>query len=96
MRANPNKGVKIPAFLSKALNSLETKEERDVFVDGYKHWKKSEFTEALIEFLGKKLDDTIRDEETRKDFISLFQSKYNRAHNLGYRESLRETIKQLK
>lgn len=91
-----SKGIRIPAFLSKVFNSLESKDEKDVFIDGYKHWRKSEYTEALIEFIESSLNSKIRDEEERKDFISLFQSKYYSAHNKGYRLALRDFQKQIK
>jgi len=61
----------------------------------YAYWQRAEICEMLVKELESKLEKIMLEEE-RESPISLFQSKYNRAKNLGRREVLRSVIKDLK
>ena len=82
--------VRIPTFLL-----CTPKEILSETLQRYKLWKQDVTCEQLVEHLESKLD-TLMLEEEKFTPVSLFQSKYERAKNLGKREVLRSIIKDLK
>lgn len=87
--------IRIPAFITSPFSETHGKEDKEVFLQEYKRWVNSEFTEHLTNHLHKLLKHKIQEDEDKTSFASLFESKYSRAHSLGYRKALRELIKQL-
>lgn len=88
-------GLRVPPFIREEFHSLNTKGEKEKFLQAYRQWRNSEYTELFVSFLEEKLQDQIREDEKEDSFVSLFQSKYKAAHTKGSRKTLRETIKSI-
>lgn len=86
---------KIPPHLSKQFSKLETKEEKDKFIKSYRYWYEHEFTRELLEHFGCLIQESLREEDSKFDFTTLFQSKYYGAGKKGERALLRKLLKQL-
>lgn len=82
--------VRIPTFLVGT-----PKEKLGETLTEYHIWQRADTCEKLVGHLEDKLEKLLLEEE-KDSPLSLFQSKYNRAKNLGKREILRSIIKDLK
>lgn len=90
--------VKIPSFLSKKSaefgrdpEGIQAKKE---FIQKYKNWTHHEMTKEFIEWIEYQLNDLVEKEESKSDFMTLFQSKYSAAHSKGKRSVFRTLLKQ--
>lgn len=92
--------VKIPNFLSKKSSSFNSGadgvKEKQEFIHTYKNWLHHEMTKELAEWAEHQLNELVEKEESKSDFLTLFQSGYSDAHSKGQRVMLRKIIKQLK
>jgi hypothetical protein len=77
---------KIPPFLATA-----GKNETKPLMDEWVSLKEKETVKRLVEFLERKLEKTMKEEESFMP-LNLFQSKYHRAAKLAERKLLRELI----
>lgn len=88
--------VKIPNFLSKISSGIRDQEAKKALVLRYQNWLNNEMTKEFLEWVEFQLQDSIDKEESKDDFLTLFQSKYYGATQKGKRSVLRKIIKQFK
>lgn len=81
--------IKIPSFLTKL-----SKEEKAENMELYKGWVGHPLTEKLAEHLEAHYTKLLEEEE-KSTFLTLFQSKWERAKLLAKRELLRSILKDL-
>jgi len=82
--------------MSKLFSSKKTKEQKDELVQTYKNWFNHEITQELLKDLQATLDSLNDEEDSKVDFVSLFQSKHSQAFYKGQRKVLKKIIKQTK
>lgn len=76
-------------------SALNTKEEKDKFVQQYKTWKNNPFTKELIEYIDKLAVEESVQQDKKENFFSLFAFRFSEAVSRGKRLVLRELIKQI-
>jgi len=86
---------KIPSFLSTKFSKATSKEDKDKLVQIYKNWYANEITQEFIKSLEDQLNTIQEEEDSKIDFVSLFQSKYIGANYKGQKKILRKLQKQL-
>lgn len=86
---------KIPVHLSSEFKKLKTPEEKEKFIKSYKNWYNSRFTRELLDYFDCLIQGSLLEEESKNDFITLFQSKYYGAGKKAERKLLRKVLKQL-
>ncbi len=86
---------KIPSFLSKKFAECDTKEKKEQLVQAYKNWYENDITKLLINDLEKTLEVLHEEEDSKFDFVSLFQSKHTAAHYKGQRKIIKKILNQL-
>jgi hypothetical protein len=87
--------IKIPNFLSKRKASCKTPQEVTELLTKYKNWVNSEITEEFIKNLEHQVVKKMQDDEKETGFTTRFQFDFNQAHSRGFREALRNVIKQV-
>lgn len=85
--------TRIPRASQARWSSLQTKEEKDKYVQQYKAWKNNPFTKELIEHLSTSLEAESVNQDKETGFLSLFQFRFSEAVARGKRTVLRELIK---
>ena len=80
---------RIPSFITPL-----DKEKKEVVMKEWLHVRKSHSVEQLASYLQQEVDRLVREDE-KASFTTWFQTKWNRAKNLGKREVLRKLIKDL-
>ena len=85
---------KIPSHLSTEFKNLGPTERQD-FIRSYRIWYDNQFTQKFLESLEKEIEASVKDEERKSDFISLFQSKYYGARKKAERTTLRDILRNL-
>lgn len=87
--------TRIPRASTERWNALNTKEEKDKFVQQYKNWKNNPFTKEFIQYLDKLAVEESVQQDKKESFISLFTFRFSEAVSRGKRLVLRELIKQI-
>ncbi len=85
--------TRIPRASQARWSTLQTKEEKDKYVQQYKSWKQNPFTKELIEHLTASLEAESVNQDKETGFLSLFQFRFSEAVARGKRTVLRELIK---
>jgi len=81
--------IKVPSFLTKV-----DKAEKEELMKEYMQWKESDCTLYLASKLESELDKLVTEDE-KNSFSSYFQTRWNRAMNLGKRSIYRQLLKDL-
>lgn len=80
---------RIPSFISPLPN-----EKKEIVMKEWLQVSRSHTVEQLANYLQQEVDRLVREDE-KSSFTTWFQTKWNRAKNLGKREVLRKLIKDL-
>jgi hypothetical protein len=85
--------TRIPRASQARWSSLQTKEEKDKYVQQYKAWKSNQFTKEFLEHMSQTLEAESVNQDKETGFLSLFQFRFSEAVARGRRSVLRELIK---
>lgn len=85
--------TRIPRASQARWGSLQTKEEKDKYVQQYKAWKNNQFTKEFLEHMNQTLEFESVNQDKETGFLSLFQFRFSEAVARGRRSVLRELIK---